>query len=319
MQTETQGKTQTHTQPADVDVLSDRLREQGYLAGREAATVAYLALRMQRPLLVEGPAGVGKTELAVALAGALGRELVRLQCYEGLDESRALYEWAYGKQLLYTQLLRDSVADSLAGATTLREAAERLRGQDDVFFAEEFLIERPLLRAIRSPAPVVLLIDELDRADDAFEALLLELLAGYQVTLPELGTLVARSRPLIVLTSNATRELSDALKRRALYLRLDYPDAARELAIVRLRLPGIGETLAQAVVAAVRTLRAPALGLRKSPSVSETLDWAQALLLLGATSLTPEQLDATLGALVKHAPDADRARRALLEQAAREA
>ena len=294
-----------------IESLTAGLRAQRYLAERETATVAWLALRMRRPLLVEGPAGVGKTELANALAGALGRELVRLQCYEGLDETRALYEWSYGKQLLYTQLLQGSVATTLAGATTLREAAERLRGQEDVFFSEHFLIERPLLRAIRSEAPVVLLVDELDRADDAFEALLLELLADYRVTLPELGTLTARSEPLVILTSNATRELSDALKRRALHLYLGYPPAERELEIVRLRLPNISERLAEAVVNAVRQLREPALGLRKPPSVSETLDWAQALLLLGAESLSAEQLDATLGALIKHEPDARLARTTL--------
>src|SRR3989442_15361827 len=223
---------------ASVDDVLVRLREHAYLCDRRIATAVFLADRMEKPILVEGPAGVGKTELAKVLAEATGCELIRLQCYEGLDEAKALYEWEYPKQLLYTQILRDKIGDVTAGATTLAEAVERLAAQEDAFFSERFLLARPLLQAIRSERRAVLLVDEVDRAEAEFEAFLLEVLSDFQVSVPELGTLRAKHVPLVVLTSNSTREMTDALRRRCLHLHIGFPDAARELEIVRLRLPG---------------------------------------------------------------------------------
>src|SRR5689334_7560776 len=230
---------------------------------------------MQKPVLVEGPAGVGKTELGRAMATALGRQLVRLQCYEGLDEAKALYEWEYAKQLLYTQLLKDKIGESLQGAATIQDAADRIASSDAVFFSERFLLPRPILRAITSDQPALLLVDEIDKADPEFEAFLLEVLADNAVTIPELGTFRARHVPRVVLTSNNARELSDALKRRCLHLYIDFPSRERELKIVRARLPGISEALATQVVDAIHKIRS--LDLKKSPSISETLDWAQSL------------------------------------------
>src|SRR5256885_7995685 len=216
-----------------VDDAKARLAAVGYLPSTEIAVSAFLADRLEKPILVEGPAGVGKTELARALALATERTLVRLQCYEGLDESKALYEWEYAKQLLYTQLLKDKIAETIAGASTLREAADRIAGSEDLFFSERFLLPRPILSALRSETPALLLIDEIDKADPEFEAFLLEVLADYAVTVPEIGTVTARSTPRVVLTSNAARELSDGLKRRCLHLYIDFPTPQRELAIVR--------------------------------------------------------------------------------------
>src|SRR5215207_1262426 len=213
------------------------LNGQKYIASNEIATTVYLTQQLGKPLLTEGPAGVGKTELAKAIAGATGRELIRLQCYEGLDETKALYEWEYAKQLLYTQLLRDKLQDTLVGTTSLADAADRLAGEEDVFFSMRFLLKRPLLKAILSEKPTVLLIDEIDRADAEFEAFLLEVLSDFQVSVPELGTLVAKHRPIVLLTSNNTRELSEALKRRCLYLFIGYPTVEQELAVVRLKVP----------------------------------------------------------------------------------
>jgi MoxR-like ATPase len=268
--------------------------------------VLFLAERLGKPVLAEGPAGVGKTELAKAWAAAAGRELIRLQCYEGLDETKALYEWEYAKQMLYTQLLRDKLSELLTGSTSLGEAADRLASEDDVFFSQRFLLPRPLLQAILSEAPVALLIDEIDRADAEFEAFLLEVLSDFQVSVPELGTLKSKHQPLVLLTSNNTRELSEALKRRCIYIYIDYPNLESELRIVRLKVPGLSDSLARQAVELVQRLRR--LDLKKNPSVSETLDWARALVLLNAKSLDPKTLDTTLSILLKHESDLQRAR-----------
>ena len=283
-----------------------RLRAVGYLPSPEIATSAFLADRLEKPVLVEGPAGVGKTELARALAQATGRTLIRLQCYEGLDEAKALYEWEYAKQLLYTQLLKDKVAETIAGAQTLAEAAERIAGSDNLFFSERFLLPRPILAAIRSPKPALLLIDEIDKADPEFEAFLLEVLADYAVTVPEIGTVKAIHIPRVVLTSNAARELSDALKRRCLHLYIDFPTAERELAIVRSRLPNAPAELARKVVSAVQAIRK--LDLKKTPSISETLDWVRALTLLNAATLDGQLVADTLSVVLKYEADIAKAR-----------
>jgi len=289
--------------PADADA---RLGEAGYLASPEIATTIFLADRMEKPVLIEGPAGVGKTELARALATATGRELIRLQCYEGLDEAKALYEWEYAKQLLYTQLLKDKIAETIAGSGTLAEAADRIAASDAVFFSERFLLPRPLLAALLSTKPALLLIDEIDKADPEFEAFLLELLSDFAVTVPEIGTLRAKSLPRVILTSNAQRELSDALKRRCLHLYIDFPTPQRELAIIRSRLPDIAETLARKVVAAVQALRK--LELKKPPSISETLDWVKALTLLNATTLDGALVAQTLSVILKYEADIAKAK-----------
>ncbi len=285
------------------------LNEQGYIPNDEIATILFLCQQLGKPLMTEGPAGVGKTELAKALASATDRELIRLQCYEGLDESKALYEWEYAKQLLYTQLLRDKIQDTLGQVEGLKAAADRLAAEEDVFFSMRFLLQRPLLRALLSETPPVLLIDEIDRADAEFEAFLLEVLSDFQVSVPELGTLTAVHRPLVVLTSNNTRELSEALKRRCLYLFIDYPDLEQELAVVRLKVPELAPKLARQVVELVQKLRT--LDLRKSPSISETLDWARSLVALNVNYIDNDTLDKTLNVLLKHENDLQRARRKL--------
>jgi MoxR-like ATPase len=289
--------------------VRESLATQQYIASDDIATALFLANRLGKPLLTEGPAGVGKTELAKSWAAANGRELIRLQCYEGLDETKALYEWEYAKQLLYTQLLRDKLGDVLGDAKTLREAADRLAGEEEIFFSERFLLPRPLLRAITSDKPVVLLIDEIDRADAEFEAFLLEVLSDFQVSVPELGTIKAKHMPSVLLTSNNTRELSEALKRRCLYIYIDYPDLEGELRIVQLKVPGLPPKLARQAVELVQRLRS--MDLKKHPSVSETLDWARALVELNARSLDRETLDNTMSVLLKYESDLQRARRAI--------
>jgi MoxR-like ATPase len=293
--------------------VKDGLRQQGYIASDEVATVLYLAQQLGKPVLAEGPAGVGKTELGKAWAGAAGRNLIRLQCYEGLDETKALYEWEYAKQMLYTQLLRDKLQQVLAQANSLAEAADRLAAEEDVFFSMRFLLQRPLLQAILSEQPSLLLIDEIDRADAEFEAFLLEVLSDFQISIPELGTLRAVHQPLVVLSSNNTRELSEALKRRCLYLFIDYPDPQVELEIVRLRVPELPAAVGRQAVELVQRLRR--MDLRKNPGISETLDWARALLLLNAEAIDPDTLENTLSVLLKHERDVQRARLSLAREA----
>ncbi len=291
---------------ATVEETGERLAATGYLPSREISTAVFLADRLEKPVLVEGPAGVGKTDLARAFAEASGRELVRLQCYEGLDESRALYEWEYAKQLLYTQLLKDRIGASVASAATLAEAVDRIAGEGNVFFSERFLLPRPILRALTGERPALLRVDEIDKADPEFEAFLLEVLSDWAVTVPEIGTIRARTVPRVVLTSNAARDLSDALKRRCLHLHLGFPTPERELAIVRARVPEAAEALARQVVAAVARLRT--LDLKKAPSIAETLDWMRALAVLEATRLDAALLDDTLSLVLKYEADVARAK-----------
>jgi MoxR-like ATPase len=293
----------------DPGALDERLRAVGYFPSTDLAVSLRLAIALDRPLLLEGPAGVGKTELARAAADALKRPMLRLQCYEGLDEARAIYEWDYAKQILYTQLLRDTVRDVLgelpAGAGALSAAVDRVAALETAFFSERFLVARPLLAAMRSEQPVVLLIDEVDRADPEFEALLLEVLADNAITVPEIGTYRAKAPPLVVLTTNATRELTEALRRRCLHARVDYPEPSRELAIVKARVPQIADALAQRLVEFVRRLRE--MELRKAPSIAESIEWARSMIVLGASALDEPTARATLGVLLKHGEDRDRA------------
>jgi MoxR-like ATPase len=291
----------------DIADVRKRLGDRQYIASEEIGTVVYLAQSLCKPILAEGPAGVGKTELAKAWASAIELPLVRLQCYEGLDESKALYEWEYAKQMLYTQLLRDTLHEILGDVESLGEAADRLSQEEDVFFSENFLLPRPLLTALMSEKPVVLLIDEIDRADVEFEAFLLEVLSDFQVSIPELGTIHAKHQPMVLLTSNNTRELSEALKRRCLFLHIDYPTQDAELDIVRLKVPDLRPELARQAVAVVHQLRN--MDLRKTPSISETLDWARALVTLNADAIDEDTLGTTLTVLLKYEADVQKARR----------
>jgi MoxR-like ATPase len=292
-----------------VDQVIAGLGTQNYICNKNLATVVYLGISLQKPILVEGPAGVGKTELGKVLAGSLGMELIRLQCYEGLDEAKALYEWEYAKQLLYTQILKEKIGEVLQGTQTLKQAVQRIANQDGVFFSERFLLPRPLLRAILSDKPTVLLIDEVDKSDAEFEAFLLEVLSDFQISVPEIGTLKAKHIPLVVLTSNSSREMSDALKRRCLHLHIDFPDAQRETEIVRLKVPGIDRKLADDVIGLIQRIRK--LDLKKTPSISETLDWVKALTLLNVTHLDDQLVTETLSTLMKYEADIRKAQQEL--------
>jgi len=286
---------------ASVDALVEGLAGVGYIASRRIATALYMSVNLQKPILVEGSAGVGKTELALSTATLLGLPLIRMQCYEGLDESKALYEWKYGKQLLYTQILKDRMGEALADAPSMDAAMERLHGMGDLFFSEPFLEPRPLMKALQEDDGCVLLIDEIDKSDEAFEAFLLEVLSAYQVSIPELGVMKATTPPIVFLTSNNVRDLGDALKRRCLHLHIPLPEPALEERIVAVRVPGIEATLTHALVAFVQSLRT--LDLRKPPSISETVDWARALILLHADSLEPAMVRDTLNVILKYEQD----------------
>ncbi len=289
---------------SDINDVTKRLETADYIPSAKIATVVFLATATEKPVLVEGPAGVGKTELARAVAAATGRRLIRLQCYEGLDETKALYEWEYAKQLLYTQMIREKIDGLLADTDSIAQAVDKIAAEEDAFFSERFIQPRPLLQAILSDQPVVLLIDEVDKADPEFEAFLLELLSDFQVTIPEIGTQTARTRPAVFLTSNSYRDMSDALKRRCLYLYIDYPEPATELAIVRAKLPDIDQILLSKMIDIIGRLRR--LDLRKRPCISETLDWGRALMALHINDITPEALATTLDVLCKYKADADR-------------
>lgn len=304
---------------ASIDAVGALLHGAGYIATRQIATAVYLAHHLRKPVLIEGPAGVGKTELAVCLAGALSHPLLRLQCYEGLDDSKALYEWQYGKQLLYTQILKEKIGLLVSEADTLDGAMHKLAGFQDLFFSRQFLQPRPLLQAMEQSGGSVLLIDEIDKSEEAFEALLLEVLADYQVTIPEIGTVRAQVPPLVILTSNNTRELGDALKRRCLHLHIGFPDAALERQVLRARVPGLQAALLAQLVAFVQALRAQ--NIRKPPSIAESVDWARTLLLLHASALDETLVRDTLNVLLKREADIRETtpRLAALVQAARAA
>jgi MoxR-like ATPase len=292
---------QAHAPLESIEAVDLGLGAAGYIASRQISTAIYLAHHLQKPILVEGPAGVGKTELAKSVATWMNLPLVRMQCYEGLDESKALYEWKYGKQLLYTQILKDRMGEALAGAASMDAAMDRLHGMGDLFFSEPFLEPRPLMQALRHDDGCVLLVDEIDKSDEAFEAFLLEVLSAYQVSVPELGVVVAKTPPLVFLTSNNVRDLGDALKRRCLHLHIPLPEAALEERIVATRVPGIEAALTAQLVAFVQSLRT--LDLRKPPSISETVDWARALILLHADSLEPAMVRDTLNVILKFEQD----------------
>jgi len=287
------------------------LAEQSYICDNNIATVVYLATKLGKPLLVEGPAGVGKTELAKVVASSLRAELIRLQCYEGLDEAKALYEWEYSKQLLYTQILKDKISEVTKGTSTLSEAVDRLTAQDDVFFSKRFILPRPLLYAIQADHQTVLLIDEIDKADAEFEAFLLEILSDFQVTVPEIGTIEATRIPIVVLTSNNAREMSDALKRRCLHLYIDFPGKDLEIEIVRLKVPEAHTALREDLVSLVHKIRA--LDLKKQPSISETLDWARALIAMNIDSLEAEVVKDTLSTICKYEGDLRKAEKELVK------
>jgi MoxR-like ATPase len=288
-----------------VKAVEQALGEQSYICDDRIATVVFLAERLEKPVLVEGPAGVGKTELAKVVAAATDRRLIRLQCYEGLDEAKALYEWEYSKQLLYTQILKERFTETMAGAKSLREAAERVGQEDSVFFSNNFIVPRPLLNAITSEDPTLLMVDEVDKSDPEFEAFLLEVLSDFQVTVPEIGTIQAQRKPLVFLTSNNAREMSDALKRRCLHLFIDYPTEELERRILEAKVPEADKRLAEELVGMMQRLRQ--LDLKKVPSISETLDWARALLALNASELDEDLVNQTLNVILKYEGDVRKA------------
>jgi MoxR-like ATPase len=285
----------------EIDAVIAGLATSGYICSRQIATAVFLAQHLQKPILVEGPAGVGKTELAKATAAYLKLPLIRMQCYEGLDEAKALYEWKYAKQLLYTQILKDKLGEELNGVKSINAALKRLHGAGDLFFSEQFLEPRPLLRALQQPQGAVLLVDEVDKSDQEFEAFLLEILSDYQVTVPEIGTIRAPVPPFVVLTSNNARDLGDALKRRCLHLHIGFPEAALEERIIEVKVPGVSDELRRQIVGFIQLLRTH--DLRKLPSVSETIDWARVLLLLHADHLEADTVRDTLNVLLKFETD----------------